>query len=617
MTKKNTTKSALLMSALSLMLCFTMLLGTTFAWFTDSAASGSNVIKSGNLDIEVQYTLDGKEWKELDGADDLFQKGLWEPGHTEVVALRITNKGSLALKYAANMNIVSETAGKTKDGADIVLSDILTVSTLVQQAIDDDGNANQVGDITLSLAFNGENSVGYENTTTFKDGNVLRNDVELHPGAAHYLIVRVDMAETVGNEANHKGSGFEPSIDFGINILATQFAYESDSFGSDYDKDAAYEESAADLWDGTADTSWYNDTDTEFTLSTAEELAGLALLTGTTDQFAGKTIILDSNINLALEEGAKSAFEYSFAPIGSTGERDDRNRLVTKSFKGTFDGNGHTVSNLYQSGWDFGYEWGQYGSLGLFSQLEGATVKNVVLDGFDAQVEGGDISFIAGSATGDCVFENIEIKNSSIGTYNNGIGSIIGWSGAGTYTFKDITIAEDVVLGGLWGSFDSSVGGIVGQAESGATYNFENVEINCRLDVYNDCTASYDYYLYRMCGMIIGRCAETTTIDGKNYPDMTKYNITCTNVTVNYGDWMNYHYCEPTPGHNNGRGMRVEPGYAYGGLPADFDHTQCTINHNTCIPFDGLFGGDQIGVNTIKTYPGVTVNYPASYTPKP
>ncbi|MBQ5608654.1 MAG: hypothetical protein IIU85_00160 [Rikenellaceae bacterium] len=47
-------------------------------------------------------------------------------------------------------------------------------------------------------------------------------------------------------------------------------------------------------------------------------------------------------------------------------------------------------------------------------------------------------------------------------------------------------------------------GGIVGQAEPGATYNFENVVINCRIDAYNDCTASYDYYNYRMCGMIIG-----------------------------------------------------------------------------------------------------------------
>ena len=380
-----------------------------------------------------------------------------------------------------------------------------------------------------------------------------------------------------------------------------------------------------DEWDGTADISWLteeltkNPEATEFTLNTAEDFAGFVALTNGTaaipvddeatvipfdGSFEGKTFKLAGNIDLAQvnEDGEK----VSFASIGDV-------KKGGKAFKGTFDGQDHTISNLYQSGWDFGYEWGSYGSLGLFSSLENATVKNLTISGMDAQVEGGDISFIAGSAEGTCVFENITIENSSIGTYNNGCGGIIGWSGAGNYTFKNITLADDVVLGGLWGSFDSSIGGIVGQAEPGATYNFEKIEINCRIDAYNDCTASYDYYNYRMCGMIIGRMAKTTTIDGVNYPDTTKYNLSFTDVTVNYGDWMNYHYCEPTPGLNGGRGMRVEAGYAYDGLPADYDHTQCVDNHMNWIPFDQIFGGDQLAVKGLKSYEGVTVNYPASY----
>lgn len=248
MANKKLTKGSLFASMISLLMCFAMLLGTTFAWFTDNASTARNTIKSGNLDIEVEYTLDGENWDDLDGASDLFQKGLWEPGHTEVAALKITNKGSLALKYAANMNIASETVGKTKDGSDIVLSDILTVSTLVQQAVDADGNANVVGDITVGLAFSGENSVAYENVSTFKSGNVLRNDVELMPGAAHYMIIKVDMPETVGNEANHNGTDI-PEIDFGINVLATQFTYENDSFGNQYDANAEYPMTAGDLSD--------------------------------------------------------------------------------------------------------------------------------------------------------------------------------------------------------------------------------------------------------------------------------------------------------------------------------------------------------------------------------
>ena len=90
MTRNRSTKSALISSVVALFLCFTMLLGTTYAWFTDSVASGSNVITAGNLDIKVEYTLDGENWDLLDGANDLFQMSQWEPGHTEVVALRIS-----------------------------------------------------------------------------------------------------------------------------------------------------------------------------------------------------------------------------------------------------------------------------------------------------------------------------------------------------------------------------------------------------------------------------------------------------------------------------------------------------------------------------------------------
>ena len=350
------------------------------------------------------------------------------------------------------------------------------------------------------------------------------------------------------------------------------------------------------------------DSEGNYVVTADAGLAWVAANVAANDGFAGKTIKLDADIDLDLGNDDNGE-PISNNPIG----RDPETGEVT-AFKGTFDGQGHTIANLYQSGWAFNYELDKYGSIGLFSKLEGATVKNVVLDGFEAQIEGGDISFVAGSATGTCVFENIEIKNGKIGTYNNGIGGIIGGSGAGEFTFRNIKLGSDVVLGGLWGSFDSSIGGIVGQAEPGATYNFENVEINCRIDAYNDCTASYDYYLYRMCGMIIGRCAKTTTINGSNYPDLSQYNMTFNNVVVNYGTWMNYHYCEPTPGHNNGRGMRIEPGYAYGGLPEDFDHTQCTTNHYNCIPFDQLIGGAQLGVKGLREVDGVTVNYPAEYT---
>ena len=365
------------------------------------------------------------------------------------------------------------------------------------------------------------------------------------------------------------------------------------------------DEHSVDTWDGTADTSWYDPSNplTEYTISSAEQLAGLAELVSDNTTFDGVIFTLTKNLDLFCEDTTPAADgdPLTFRPIG------DKSKNGT--FEGTFDGNGKTISNLYQNGWDLGYKWGIYGSYGLFGNLNDATIKNLTLSGGESYIEGGDVSFVAGSATGTCVFENITIEDSIAATYNNGCGGIIGWSGAGSYTFKNITIAEDTVLAGLWGSFDSSIGGVVGQGEPGATYNFENVDIACRIDAYNDCTASYDYYNYRMCGMIIGRLEETTTIDGANYPDTSKYNITCKNVTVTYGNWANYHYCEPTPGHNNGRGMRVEPGYSYSGLPADYDHSQCIDHHMNLIPFDQIFGGDQYAVKGLPSYDGVNVIY--------
>lgn len=230
MKKAKTTKRALLSGVLALLMCVSSFVGTTFAWFTDSVTSANNVITAGNLDLEVEYTLDGETWNDLDGAKDLFSKGLWEPGHTEVVALKVTNAGSLALKYVAGMNVTKETIGKTKDGKDIKLSDILTVSTITQAD-------NDWGDMAVAAAFMSENMLKYQNTATFADTSILGSGNILAAAESHLVFVKVDMDETVGNEANHDGKNV-PTIEFGIEVVATQYTAENDSFGNDYDAEA-------------------------------------------------------------------------------------------------------------------------------------------------------------------------------------------------------------------------------------------------------------------------------------------------------------------------------------------------------------------------------------------
>ena len=235
MTSSKSTKRALLTSALALLMCVTMLVGATFAWFTDTASTGVNKIQAGNLDIEVKYTLDGETWNDLDEATDIFQKGLWEPGHTEVVALKFKNNGNLALKYNINMNIVDETVGINKSEQEYKLSDYLKVKTLSQEA-------SLIGDICIGMAFSARNDgLGYTATANFKDATVLDHDLFLAPGeVGNYLIMKVYMPETVGNEANAISTEKAASINFGLNVVATQVPYEKDSFGNTYDKDAKY-----------------------------------------------------------------------------------------------------------------------------------------------------------------------------------------------------------------------------------------------------------------------------------------------------------------------------------------------------------------------------------------
>ena len=623
MTNK-TTKRALITSVMAMLLCFAMMLGTTFAWFTDSAATGGNVITAGNLDVVVEYTLDGENWNDLDGATDLFQKGLWEPGHTEVVALRIKNNGSLALKYVANMNILNETVGKTKDGADIVLSEILTVSTLVQQS-------GAIGDIALMLAFNGESSVGYEQTSSFKAGNVLRGDVELHPGDTHYMIIKVDMADTVANEANHNGTDI-PSINFGINVLATQFTYENDSFGNQYDKDAMYPViNQVDEWDGTADISWYleNPDATEFNISSAEALAGLATLVDGTATipadatsinlpvtFEGKTIKLTQDVDLYKED--ENGEPISFEPIGSFSDNE--------SFKGTFDGEGHTVSNLYQNGWalENGYWDGPEYGMGLFSLVENAVIKNVNFDGASLPSEANIMGVVAGGAA-NCVFENINITGAYLGNHSWYSGGFIGWA-EGDVKLINCDIDATSVVSSQWGDFNNANGGLIGGIDPASTIHLKDCDVACVIDAYNDVTSAYEWYSYRSCGMLIGNTGQIDDPDGNNVGNAIAPNLTCENVTVTYGDWANYHYCEF--GSSNYPFCRVEAGEstgaygnarvgeysdANGNKVVDDNHVHNDgEKHNELIVFDQLYGGvsgDRYCTYGTATHDGVTVTY--------
>ena len=206
------TKRALLTSVMALVMCVVMLVGTTFAWFTDTASTAVNKIQAGNLDIELEMKNASGGWDKAEGktlyflqkqGDQKVQSAdiLWEPGCTyELPELRIVNKGNLALKYKVIINGIE---GDAK----------------LDEAID--------WTITPGTATDGSNVVklesapaGYEYALTAKD-------------AANTLTISGTMKKEAGNE--YQGL----SIDgIGITVVATQYTYEKDSIDDQYDKDA-------------------------------------------------------------------------------------------------------------------------------------------------------------------------------------------------------------------------------------------------------------------------------------------------------------------------------------------------------------------------------------------
>ena len=238
MTKTRSTKRALLTSGLVLIMCITMLIGTTFAWFTDSVTSANNIIKSGNLDVELYYQAEGQtDWTKVTNTTNVFKENtLWEPGHTEVVKLKVVNEGSLALKYNLGVNVASEIGSVNVNNEEFKLSDFIKFGIV-------DGAQTYTRDQAIAVAeANGATALktAYNSGTT---ALVAKNDTD---SDEKIVTMVVYMPTTVGNEANYKQGAAVPTINLGINLFATQQTAESDSFNDQYDKNAIIVTNAAE-----------------------------------------------------------------------------------------------------------------------------------------------------------------------------------------------------------------------------------------------------------------------------------------------------------------------------------------------------------------------------------
>ena len=221
-------RMALFQSFLALLLCFSMLVGTTFAWFTDGVSSGNNTIAAGSLDIEMEYLDADGVWQKVDESTEVLDKdALWEPGHTEVAYLKISNAGNLALKYALGIQNNGERGSVNAAGESFLLSDHIrfgVISSETQQTYADRMQArNALTDVKFIKEGTGSSGVLYP-----------QNSGENQPSET-YITMVVFMPEEVGNAANYATGQQPPEIQLGIQLVATQAEYEADAFGTDYD----------------------------------------------------------------------------------------------------------------------------------------------------------------------------------------------------------------------------------------------------------------------------------------------------------------------------------------------------------------------------------------------
>ena len=372
-TNRNSTRRSLLVSATALILSIAMLVGTTFAWFTDSASTKGNKIQAGTLDVQL-LMYDGTEYVDISedsraifGTGSIAQNDnaqtLWEPGKTQVAYLAIKNNGNLALKYNVALDVTNVTHDLYK-----VMEYAITPNAT---------NTNPVAAWTTG------NSV-------VKGTQFVANDVSLGAGATHYFALSVHMKD----EADNTYQGGE--VNFDLTVYAAQLSSEKDSFGDTYDENATYE-IAVNPNAQTVDFTDYENTPV-FVLNNYTDLKAFADEVNVNGKsFSGKIVKLGADINLGNTE---------WTPIGQTGGNG-----ATTHFQGTFDGDNHTIKNLAisASAWDEGANY----AAGLFGFIDagGATIKNLTIDG--ARVEGHHwTGAVVGYLTG--TVDNCHVKNATI-----------------------------------------------------------------------------------------------------------------------------------------------------------------------------------------------------------
>lgn len=214
MRKRKWTKVALALSACLFVIWWALGTGATLAWFSD-ADTVRNVFQIGLLKMDVSYRNDiVTEYTPLQGTTKAFNdEALYEPGYTQVVYLKIDNKGDIAFNYKVAVTVEDSHNGKNAWGEDIYLPNYLRYGIVFGQT-ETDVQAQVKDRLTArNQAPNDWGALG-----TWSEISPYTYDVGEN---AHYAALIVYMPEQVGNAANYRGFDV-PQVKLGIKIFAQQ-----------------------------------------------------------------------------------------------------------------------------------------------------------------------------------------------------------------------------------------------------------------------------------------------------------------------------------------------------------------------------------------------------------
>ena len=259
MKRSSTTKKALFISTCALLFSMLMMAGSTFAWLTDSVSTGTNTITTGKLDVQLLHTNQHVTPAKEVGHDTLLftdEGGNpidWEPGAIAYENFTVENSGDLALNYrlALDLNNANTIAGTNRS-----LKDVLKVKVVKGgvKAADVSENALQGAEGFVSVT-NGQISIpeavhddkiqkltkkGSKGSSSDTYGVIIYWQPNPEQDYKYNLANYSDMDKDGKTIDNTSDGNDHLTIDLGVSLGATQAPEESDSNGSDYDREATY-----------------------------------------------------------------------------------------------------------------------------------------------------------------------------------------------------------------------------------------------------------------------------------------------------------------------------------------------------------------------------------------